>query len=83
MFNEDDKVMVTCKEISDNEELGIICAKTPFRNIYEVSLLIDHKPGSGADDIRMFNSSEIRIATQQEIDRCIIEWENKHNYKLQ
>jgi len=84
MFNVNDKVMVNCQEIgiSGKEELGIICNRIMSSQSYEVSLLKDHNPMAAFDDIRVFNVSEMRIATPEEVNNAMTEWENKNNYKL-
>jgi len=74
--------MVSCKEISDKDELAIICKRLFSTDAYEVNLLMDHKPASEYDNIRVFNASEMRAATKQEIDAAMTEWETKNNYKL-
>jgi hypothetical protein len=80
MFKENDRVMINCKEVSKNEELAFVCSK--ICDGYEVVLLMDHKPGSTHDPVRSFVTSEMRIATQEEIDIAMTKWENKNNYKL-
>jgi len=82
MYKENDKVMVTCKEISNKDELAYIASKTPF-GAYEVTLLMDHKPSSAFDPVRVFGTEQMRFATKQEVTDNVREWEEKHNYKLE
>ena len=81
MYQENDKVMITCKEISNKDELAYIASKTPF-GAYEVTLLMDHEPRSTFDPVRIFRTEQMRFATKQEITDNVKEWEKKHNYKL-
>jgi len=81
MYKENDKVMITCKEISSKDELAYIASKTPF-GAYEVTLLMDHEPRKAFDPVRIFGTDQISLATEQEITDAVREWEEKHNYKL-
>jgi len=81
MYKENDKVMVTCKEIGNKDELAYVASKTPF-GAYEVTLLMDHKPSSAFDPVRVFGVEQVRFANEQEVVDNVREWEEKHNYKL-